>query len=124
MKRLYPEWWLGLGDVLVQNKEQGMDVACALFRELEGLAKSNGFELIVLAQHLAQEAESESVDVEKVLGCLSDPATRVLDLKTAFSQMKAEDPSGYSRLFYSRGRHMTPEGNHFVAVELNKILAQ
>jgi hypothetical protein len=109
LKRLYPEWWLGLGDVLVQNKEQGMAVACALFRELEGLAKSNGFELIVLAQYLPGEPESDSVDIDKVLGCLSDPPTRVLDLKTPFSQMKADDPSGYDRLFYSRGRHMTPE---------------
>jgi hypothetical protein len=124
IKRLYPKWWLGIGEVQVLDKKAGVDVSCALLHGLEELTKSYGSELIVLIQHIEGEGSAEQIEVEGALSCLSDPATRVLDLRRAFSQMKAEDPLGYSRLFYSRGRHMTPEGNHFVALELNKLLTQ
>ena len=59
---------------------------------------------------------------ESVLSCLSDPATRVLDLKPALSELKAKDPSRYHELYNPDGGHMSAEGNQFVAVELSKIL--
>ena len=52
MKRLFPEWWLkGASEIKVQDQEKGIRVVCALLHELEGLTKSRGSELIVLAQH-------------------------------------------------------------------------
>ena len=121
MKRLFPEWWLGWPETQVQDEEKGRQVACALLHELEGLAKTRGFELIILAQHAERETPSQSVAVESVLRCISDPGTRVIDLKPALSQLKANDPSRYKRLF---NWHMTAEGNQFVALEISKILTQ
>jgi hypothetical protein len=95
-----------------------------LLRELEELTKSHDSDLIILVQHADGEGSAESTAVESVLSCLSNPATRVLDLKPALSELKAEDPARYSRLYYSYGGHMTPEGNYFVALELQKLLTR
>jgi hypothetical protein len=122
MKRLFPEWWLrGSSETQVQDQEKAIRVACALLHELEGLTKSQGSELIVLAQHWELEPPSEWMAAKSVLSCLSDPATRVLDLWPALSQLKAEDPSGYHRL-YNPFLHMSVEGNQFVAREILRIL--
>ncbi|MBV8505940.1 MAG: hypothetical protein JOZ11_09050 [Alphaproteobacteria bacterium] len=123
MQRLSPKWWLAPSEIQVQDREEGIKVACALLHELEGLTKSRGSKLIVLAQHGEVENSWESMASESVLTCLSDPATRVLDLKPALSELKAKDPSRYHRLFYSDG-HMTADGNQFVALEIAKILTR
>ena len=123
MKRLFPEWWLNAAsEIKVLDQEKGIRVACALLHELEGMTKSRGSELIVLAQHAEVEAPSESMTAESVLSCLSDPATRVLDLKPALSELKAKYPSRYHELYNPDGGHMSADGNQFVAVELSKIL--
>jgi hypothetical protein len=79
---------------------------------------------VVVGQHRRAETFSQLVAGESVLSCLSDPATRVLDLKPALSELKAKDRSRYERLYYQVGRHMTAEGNQFVALEILKILTQ
>ena len=58
------------------------------------------------------------------MSCLSDPATRVLDLKTALSELKANNPSRYDRLYNKYGGHMTSEGNQFFALEIAKLLTR
>ena len=122
MKRLFPEWWLRApSETQVQDQEKGIKVACALLHKLEGLTKSRGSELIVLAQHGEEETSWESMAAESVLSCLSDSATRVLDMAPALSELKAKDPSRYHRL-YNQSRHMSAEGNQFVAHEILKIL--
>jgi hypothetical protein len=124
MKRLFPEWWLRApSETQVQDREKGIRVACALLHELEELTKSRGSELIVLAQHWELEPPTESMAAESVLSCLSDPATRVLDLKPALSKLKAEDPSRYHRL-YNPFLHMSAEGNQFVAREILPTLTE
>jgi hypothetical protein len=124
MKRLFPEWWLrGPSETQVQDQEKGIKVACALLHELEGLTKSRGSELIVLAQHGEIETPSQSMATERTLSCLSDPATRVLDLKPALSELRAKDPSRYHRL-YNPFLHMSAEGNQFVAQEILPILTE
>jgi hypothetical protein len=124
MKRLFPEWWLrGASEKPVQDREKGIKVACALLHELEEVTKSRGSELIILAQHGEVETSWESMAAESVLSCISDPATRVLDLKPALSELKAKDPSGYHRL-YNPFLHMSPEGNQFVAREILPILTE
>jgi hypothetical protein len=42
-------------------------------------------------------------------------------LKPASSELKAEDLSRYNRLY---NRHMTVEGNQFVALEISKIVTK
>jgi hypothetical protein len=42
-------------------------------------------------------------------------------LKPALSELKAEDLSRYNRLY---NRHMTAEGNQFVALEISKIVTK
>jgi hypothetical protein len=86
-----------------------------LLHELEGLTKARGSKLIVLGQHREGESASELISGESVLSCLSDPATRVLDLKSALSE---------KRLYLPDGGHMSAEGNKFVALEILKILTQ
>jgi hypothetical protein len=123
MKRLFPGWWLSQS-TQVQDKEKGEEVACALLHELEGLTKSRGSELIVLVEHMDEEGVAEPMAVGSVLSCLSEPATRVLDLKPALSELKANDLSRYQRLYKPYHGHMTAEGNEFVALEISKFLTQ
>jgi hypothetical protein len=132
-----PEWWLagrGYVDTQVHDDQKGAKVCCALLHELEELTKARGVELVVLVQHDAKVVSCDvhrvterrctwSTLVETVLSCLSDPATRVLDLKSVLSELKANDPSRYGRLYLSEG-HMTAEGNHLVALEVSKFLTQ
>jgi hypothetical protein len=124
MRRLYPDWWVGYHSTQVHDEQQGRLIACALLHELEGLAKTRGFKLIVLVQHLEEEPFSETTAAKSVLKCLSDPATRVLDLEPALSEVKAEDPARYNRLYFGMRSHMTAEGNQFVALEIYKLLTQ
>jgi hypothetical protein len=124
MKRLFPEWWLRApSERQVQGQEKAIEVTCALLHQLEGLTKSRDTELIVLAQHWEFEPTSESIASEHVLGCLSDPSTRVLDLKPALSELKVKDPSRYHRL-YNPFLHMSAEGNQFVARQILPILGE
>jgi hypothetical protein len=118
MGRLLPEWWFSPERSYIKyvyDEEEGTKVACALLHELEGLTKARGSKLIVLAQHREGESASELISGESVLSCLSDPATRVLDLKSALSE---------KRLYLPDGGHMSAEGNKFVALEILKILTQ
>ena len=124
MKRLFPERWRrAASEVPMQDQEQGIKVACALLQRAEALTKSRGSELIILAQHTEVENAWEATAAGRVLRCLSDPATRILDLKTALSELKAENPLQYQRL-YNPFTHMSAEGNRFVALELLNILSE
>jgi hypothetical protein len=64
------------------------------------------------------------MSVKTVLGCLSEPTTRVLDLKPTLSALKAKDPLRFNRLYTPGGWHMTGEGNRLVALEVSKFLTQ
>jgi len=92
---------------------------------------TRGFELIVLVQLEEGETLSESIRAESDLSCLSDPSTRVIDLKPALSEMKAKDLTRYNRMYvwrFTEGHiipgHMSAEGNQFVALEILKVLTQ
>jgi hypothetical protein len=125
MQRLFPKWWLGLAwEIEVHDKEAGTKVACSLLHDLEGLTQSRGSELIILVEHGNWEGVTESARVKKVLSCLSDSATRVLDLELALFELKAKDRSRYDRLYQPSGGHMTAEGNQFVAREILPILTE
>ena len=124
MKRVSPEWWLrGASETQVQDQEQTIKVSCALLHKLEALTKSRGSELIVLAQHGEVETSWETMAAQNILSCLSDPATRVLDLKSALSELKARDPSAHHRL-YNPFLHMSAEGNEFVARQIVPLLTE
>jgi len=105
----------------VLDKKTGRKVACALLHQLEGLAETRGFELIILVQHTdgktIYEGPADAMAVRSVLSCLSDQATRVLDLQPVLSELKVKHPSRYKRLF---NIHMTAEGNELVGLELSK----
>jgi hypothetical protein len=127
MIRLAPEWW-GTGHISrqtqIHDEKKGGRVACALLHELEGLTKLQGSELIVLVQRTEVETPSEATATKSVLSCLTDPATRVLDLQPALSELKAEDPSRYRQLYFPNGGHMTADGNQLVAREILPILTE
>jgi hypothetical protein len=113
MKRLFPEWWLRTpSERQVQDQQSAIKVACVLLHKLEGITKSYGTELIVLAEHEEIEPASETREATRVLRCLSDPATRVVDLGPALSALKAKDPVKYHYLY---NIHMSAQGNQFVA---------
>jgi hypothetical protein len=124
MKRLSGEWWQ-FGSIQVLSDKGGEEVACALLHELEGLSKSRGFDLIVLAQYQKHEIPLQSTAIAQgVVRCLTDPATRILDLKTALSKLSPEVLSSYYGPFTppQHWAHMTAEGNEFVAREILKVL--
>lgn len=124
MKRAYGEWWQ-FGSIQVLNDKGGEQVACALLHELEELAKSRGLDLIILAQYHKHEIALQSTAVaQATLRCLTDPATRILDLKTALSKLSPEFLPSYYGPFTppQHWSHMTAEGNQFVAKEILKIL--
>jgi hypothetical protein len=122
MKRLFPEWWLRApSERQVQDGQSAIKVACVLLHKLEGITKSHGSDLIVLAQHWEFEPAPETRESASVLSCLSDPAILVLDLEPALSELKAKDPAKYHRLF-NPFLHMSAEGNQFVARALLPVL--
>jgi hypothetical protein len=124
MKRLFPEWWLRApSERQVQDKQSAIKVACVLLHKLEGITKSHGSDLIVLAQHWEFESASETQESASVLKCLSDPAIRILDLEPALSALKAKDPSRYHHL-YNPFLHMSAEGNKFVAQQILPSLTE
>jgi hypothetical protein len=132
MKRLYPEWWVQM-QKQVLNPEKKKEVVCALLHELERLTKSHGSALIVLVQYLKEDVDnlSKSIDVERTLSCLSDPATRILDLGLVLSELKAEDLSAFNGMYVwsmtdegMKAGHMSAEGNQFVARELSELLSK
>ena len=126
MKRLAPTWWLDR-TVQVQNTDKAVKVACVVLHQLEELTTSRGSRLIVVVQRIDDETEFRSLAVDGakgVLSCLSDPATRVLDLKPALSELKASEPSKYNKFYIKHYGHMTAEGNHFVALQVSKLLPQ
>ena len=57
------------------------NVARALPHEIKNLPRASGSELLILVEYEREDIFSESVSmaVEKVLSCLTDPATPVLD---------------------------------------------
>jgi len=125
MKRLVPEWWLRApSERQVQDREQGIKVACSLIHDLEGLTRLRGSELIVMAQHTEGETTSDTMATKDVLSCATDPATRVLDLQSALSELKAKDPSRHHRLYVPNDGHMSAEGNAFVASEILSLLTE
>jgi hypothetical protein len=127
MKRLFPEWWLTPQKTYekpMYDDANATKVACALLHELEGLIEAHSSRLIILVQHREEESFSESASAESVLTCLSDPATRVLDLGSTLSRLKAQDPSIYKQLWQSDGGHMSAAGNIFVALEIMKVLTR
>jgi hypothetical protein len=122
MKRLFPEWWLRAPtERPVQSREEAIKISCALLHRLEDLVKLRDSELIVLAEHGEVETSWESMATGSVLSCLTDPATGVLDLKPALSELKAKDPARHHRL-YNPFLHMSAEGNEFVARQILPIL--
>jgi hypothetical protein len=125
MQRLAPEWWLRAPfQREVQDREQGIKVACSLIHDLEGLTRLRGSELIVVAQHTELETGSEAMATKHVLSCATDPATRVFDLQPALSELKAKDPSRHQRLYFANDGHMSAEGNEFVAREILPLLTE
>jgi hypothetical protein len=125
MQRLFPRWW-AIREVQVHNKEKGTEIACELLHKLENLTQTSGTELIILAEYTRQDIFLDSVSManEKVLSCLTAPATRILDLKPALLELSAQDPSRYNRLYKGGEGHMSAEGNRFVALEISKFLTR
>jgi hypothetical protein len=124
MKRLFPQRWLREpSETQVQDRETGIKVACALLHQLEEITRSHGTDLIVLAQHWEFEPVSETREATSVLSCITDPATRVVDLEPALSKLKAKDPARYHKL-YNPFLHMSAEGNQFVARHILPILTE
>ena len=96
----------------VLDEPEGREVACALLHELETLTRSHGSALIGLVRRVEDEDNlfpTWSIATKRALSCLSDPATRVLDLKPALLELKATDPLKYHRLYLPDG-HMTAQG--------------
>jgi hypothetical protein len=108
----------------VLNVQQGREVGCALFHELEQMTKSRGLQLIVLFQRHEAETVKNITTAEIALSCLSDPATHILDLGPALAELKTQDPSRYKRMYIWNDGHMTAEGNEFVALAIFKFLTQ
>jgi hypothetical protein len=123
MKRLFPKWWLKApSEIQAQDEKAANKVVCVLLHNLEKLTKFYASDLLVLLEH--GEAFAESAADAKVVNCLSEPTTRVLDLGPELSRLKANDRPRYDRLYYSYDGHMTAEGNQFVALEISKVLSQ
>jgi hypothetical protein len=122
MNRLFPEWWVERA-VEVHNEEEGTEVACSLLHELETLTRSDS-NLIILVEYERGDIFSESVAIKigKVLSCLTDSATRIIDLKAPLLELNTKDPSWYNRLYLPHNRHMSAAGNKFVALEISKFL--
>ncbi len=119
MHQLAPVYWYeGRWSSQVAHQDEEW-VACRLLRNLEmEIQKSATHQLIILAQYPRSPKPEEYALVNRVLTCLQDPNTKIVDLKNPLQEVKSKSPSRYQKFFSG---HMTREGNEFVAQQLIKV---
>jgi hypothetical protein len=109
--------WDGPAELLVHH--QGREVACGLMERLATVGHEREARVVVLAypqQVTPTPDEREIKDV--VLGCAVAAHLQTVDLFPAFDALSEPQRA---RLF---DRHFTPEGNHLVAAELVRDIAE
>lgn len=97
---------------------QGREVACLLMEQLAALGREHGASVVLVAQPQRATSAAEERELAAGVGaCAERNGLRFLDL---FPLLDRLAPAERERLFR---RHMTPEGNRFVAGELAAFLA-
>lgn len=114
MMKWFPDFWLENRWRSKIAHSDGLKVGCLLLERLEHFAREKQIGLFVLIQYGEDGVSNvrQRADLDAVLKCLSDEATRVVDLRGVLSGIKFDDSDQYARLFNG---HMTSEGNQLVA---------
>jgi hypothetical protein len=119
MKIARPYWLTGLwADTPVHD--QGEAIACRLVEAWQRLARERGIPLCFVVQYTADVSEHSRGLIERLGRCVHDPGVIFLDLQQALREVRDADPARFAG-FYTK--HMTAEGNRFVAEQLRAALA-
>jgi hypothetical protein len=128
MMRCCPHWWLmGVTWATFYSAhrihDQGDAVACRILAELDAFSKRAGIKRILVLVQYTRNPSPENLDrIEKLKdGCVKGRRVRVLDLKGPLDEVRQNDPDRYARFF---DRHMTAEGNAFVAARIAEALQE
>ncbi|MFC1829618.1 SGNH/GDSL hydrolase family protein [Thermodesulfobacteriota bacterium] len=126
MMRCCPHYWLmGITwnqfytGYRIHNK--GKAVACLLLKKLSVLAQVNDISKVyVLVQHTSDLPPDEHALMRNLFeSCIDEESIRILDLWGALSEVRTQDAKTFKRYY---DRHMTYDGNHFVARQLQKAM--
>ncbi|NBX91632.1 MAG: hypothetical protein EBQ85_00185 [Proteobacteria bacterium] len=108
--------------------EDPLQLSCRLLKKSHELAAKYGAKLVVLSQayHVKERAESGGAYwtdplLKAVLTCYSNNGEPVLDLDAALHQIFNDNRHLYHSLFFW-GKHMTNQGNLYVAQSIEQFL--
>lgn len=120
MLRVNPGFWLQGQDWSRSTKvhNDGLKVTYLLFRKLEELCIANNIKMYIFVQY---SKDLSSGRVKNVAEFFRSSTAELIDLKSAFSELKKRDKKKFERLFFG---HMTYEGNFWVASKLQKIITK
>ena len=123
MMKYLPEYWLqgSFGSKTVNNDCEA--VACKIMQELNIFLDNSPHikKLYVLGQYGKEHNANQEAMMNRVLSSVNKKKIQVLDLRFALNEIKANNPEKYER-FYNK--HMTAEGNYFVARKLSEFMSK
>ena len=125
MMKLNPSWWLQGGRSWNENPTgaNGEEITCLIFKELKTTANQKNIRNVyVVVQYGADLDPKLQVSVDSVKRCIEKEAVTVVDLKNRLLEIKNLNPERYGTLFLKK--HMTYEGNYFVAENILKSMAR
>lgn len=122
IKSAFPDYWrLCTGEFIEAGPRSGGEqIAYLLFRHLREIIQANTVRhIFVLLQYNRQMSRKNRAMVKRVISGIHDRSIKVVDLWEPFQQVMQHDRKRWDSFFNG---HMTPEGNRFVARELQKAL--
>jgi len=127
MMRCCANWWL-LGvtwDEFYRAKRvhtQGEKVACLIVQELDKMVRRLGVRRVMLLIQYSETPSAQSIErIQSVIACGKKlKSLEIVDLRTALESVRQTDPERFKR-FYDR--HLTAEGNAFVAKHVYATLS-
>ena len=121
MMKAVPQYWLqGMGGGTKIHAD-GEKVTCLLFQELEHLGETYNTEIYILIQYPKESSVRDLQRVAPVIDCLSKSRMNIVDLQESLNFERERDYGTYKSFF---NKHMTPEGNRFVAQKLYEAMSR
>jgi len=121
MSRLARSYWLGRRVHTVGVHRDGEQVAILLLQTLARDLAGHGVRLLVVAQAQRELDPGQAELAARVLASLHGTPAITLDLHGSLHGLRQQDPERFKRLYR---RHMTPDGNAFVADRIAETIRQ
>lgn len=124
MSRFKGYWLQGKNWLSVKKAHSyGNSVACMLFRKFDDLIKAHGIkEAYILVQYTSHISHKERRIIDNVLPCIKDTSLKIVDLRDALIKTKKANRKKFDQFYNGPNKHMSYEGNYFVAGKLQDAI--